>query len=155
VLRLSNTYGPRAQMRHDDYGVVNWFLRRAMRREPITIHGDGRQLRDYNYVDDVVGAFLRAATSPSADGQLIHLGSGTGTSLISMIETILEIVGWAHDITRIPRPQDHDAIEYGNYVVSIERARRLLAWSPEVAPRDGLARTYAWYREDNRLEKYL
>lgn len=154
-LRISNTYGPRGQMRHDDYGVVNWFLRRAMRREPITIHGEGRQLRDYNHVDDVVRAFFLAATVPEARGQAFLLGSGAGTSLIAMIETILSIVGWPHEVTKIPRPHERQAIEIGNYVVTTEKARRLLGWAPAVGVQEGLQRTYDWYREGGRLEKYL
>ncbi len=154
-LRISNTYGARAQMRHDDYGVVNWFLRQAMRREPITIHGEGKQLRDYNHVDDVVRAFFLAATVPEARGQAFLLGSGAGTSLIAMIETILDIAGWDHQVTKIPRPQERQAIEIGNYVVTIEKAKRLLGWTPEVPVREGLQHTHDWYVAGGRLEKYL
>lgn len=154
-LRISNTYGPRAQMRHDDYGVVNWFLRRAMRREPITIHGEGRQLRDYNHVDDVVRAFFLAASVEAARGHAFLLGSGAGTSLIHMIETILDIVGWEHAVTKIPRPHERQAIEIGNYVVTIDKARTLLGWSPSIGVRDGLEATHRWYAENGRLERYL
>ncbi len=155
-LRISNTYGPRGQMRNDDYGVVNYFLRKCMRREPITIHGEGLQLRDYNHVYDVVRAFFLAATKAEAKGHAFLLGSGAGTALITMIDTMRELTGFDTPVTKVPRPHERQAIEIGNYVVTIEKARRLLGWSPTIGTREGLAQTLAFYAEDDRLaRKYL
>ncbi|MDE3077619.1 MAG: NAD-dependent epimerase/dehydratase family protein, partial [Chloroflexota bacterium] len=57
-LRVTNTYGPRHQMRHSRQGVINWFIRQALDGQEITLYGDGKQIRDTNFVDDVVEAFL-------------------------------------------------------------------------------------------------
>jgi UDP-glucose 4-epimerase len=152
-LRISNTFGPRSQMRNDDYGVINWFIRRALREEPIVIHGEGLQTRDYNYVDDVTEAFLLAAKRPEADGEAFMLGCGVETSLIDMIRMILEETGRDMPIVKIPRPAEREAIEIGNYGVSIEKAQRLLGWTPRIDAREGIRRTVEFYRE--RMEEYL
>ena len=73
-LRLTNTYGPRQYVRQRAQGFIGWFIRLAVRATPITIFGDGEQLRDFNYVDDVVEAFLLAAANDAANGQVFNLG---------------------------------------------------------------------------------
>jgi UDP-glucose 4-epimerase len=75
-LRLNNVYGPRCQMEHGYYGILNWFIQNAMTGRDITVYGDGLQTRDYVYVDDVVDAFARAAISPRTDHDLFFIGSG-------------------------------------------------------------------------------
>lgn len=152
-LRISNTYGPRGQMRSDDYGVVNWFIRRALLNEPIVIHGDGLQTRDYNYVDDVVEAFLLAASSDRADGQVYMLGSGESTRFIDVIEMIIELTGTRRRVEKIPRPAERAAIEIGNYEVSIDKIRSQLGWQPRTTLREGLEKTIEYYRQF--LKHYL
>ena len=152
-LRISNTFGPRGQMKSDDYGVINWFIRRALLREPIVIHGEGLQTRDYNYVDDVCEAFLLAAETPGAAGHAFMLGSGVETSLIDMIRMICDITGYDADIEKIPRPGERQAIEIGNYVVSIQKARDILGWAPRTPVREGLEKTIDFYR--TRMEDYV
>jgi len=152
-LRISNTYGPRGQMRSDDYGVVNWFIRRAMLGEPIVIHGEGLQTRDYNYVDDVVAAFLLAAGSEAANGQAYMLGSGVSTRFIDVIQMIIETTGTRQSVQKVPRPAERAAIEIGDYEVSIDKIRRQLGWAPKIGLREGLEKTVAYYRE--HLEHYL
>lgn len=153
ALRINNTYGERGQMKHDDYGVINWFIRCALRNEPITIHGEGHQTRDYNYVGDVVDAFLRAADSDAADREVFWLGSGTQTRLIDMIDRILKMSGSRSTLTKIPRPADRERIEIGNFQVTIEKIRAKLGWSPKVSIDEGLRRTIDYYR--TRLPEYL
>ena len=152
-LRISNTYGPRGQMRSDDYGVVNWFIRRALLDEPIVIHGEGFQTRDYNYVDDVVDAFLLAATSDRSNGQVYMLGSGVSTRFIDVIQMIIETTGTKQQVQKIPRPTERAAIEIGNYEVSIAKIRRELGWQPKVSLREGIEKTVAYYRQ--HLKHYL
>ena len=68
-LRLTNTYGPRQLMKHNRQGFAGWFIRRVVLDEEILLFGDGEQKRDFNYVDDVVDAFLLSAASEEAHGQ--------------------------------------------------------------------------------------
>ena len=79
-LRLTNTYGPRQLIRHNRQGFIGWFMRQATLGEEILLFGDGLQKRDFNHVDDVVDAFLRAGAMDAADGQVFNLG-GEGSGL--------------------------------------------------------------------------
>jgi UDP-glucose 4-epimerase len=74
-LRLTNTYGPRQLIRHSRQGFIAWFIRKAVLGEEIQIYGDGSQKRDFDYVDDVVDAFLRAGASDQAPGQVFNLAA--------------------------------------------------------------------------------
>src|SRR5205807_5774430 len=75
-LRLTNTYGPRMLVTHYRQGFINWFVRLAVDGSTIKLYGDGTQVRDLLYVDDTVHAFLLAAITPSAAGQVFNIGSG-------------------------------------------------------------------------------
>src|SRR5262245_796260 len=97
LLRLTNIYGPRAQMKHSQYGVVNWFVRQALDGEPIRVFGTGRILRDFVYVDDCVDAILLSAMCEAAVGEIFNVGSGQPTSfleLAKLLERICEGCAW-------------------------------------------------------------
>ncbi len=146
-LRIANTYGPRSQMRHGDYGIVNWFIRLALEGREIAIYGDGSQTRDYNYIDDVVLAFIQAAITPAAEGEIFMLGSGQATPFIDMVELIRKTVGLTIPVRHLDWDQERQAIEIGNYVVTIDKARRLLNWEPRVSLQDGIQETVAFYHQ--------
>ncbi len=146
VLRLANPYGPRQQMRHSKYGILNWFIRLAMDDEVIPIFGDGRQLRDYVYVDDIATAFLLAGALESAVGEVFNVGSGVGTSFRGMAERVVAIVGRGA-IASVPWPADYPNIDTGDYVTDITRIKRMLGWTPAMPLDEGIARTHRYYRE--------
>ena len=77
-LRLTNTYGPRQLIRHNRQGFIGWFMRQVVLGEEIQLFGDGLQRRDFDYVDDMVDAFLRAGAMDAADGQVFNLGGERG-----------------------------------------------------------------------------
>ena len=145
-LRLTNVYGPRAQMKHSQFGVVNWFVRLALSGEPIPVFGTGKILRDFLYVDDCVDALLKAGGEPAAIGEIINIGSDQASTFAEVAETLVEIVPGAEwrytDFTPERRAQ-----EPGDFVSDISKARRLLSWEPSVSLRTGLERTVAFYRE--------
>jgi UDP-glucose 4-epimerase len=145
-LRLTNVYGPRAQMRHSQFGVVNWFVRLALSGEAIPIFGTGKILRDFLYVDDCVDALLKAGGEPAAVGEIINIGSDQASTFREVAETLAEILPgtqWRFtDFTPERRAQ-----EPGDFVSDISKARRLLSWEPSVSLRAGLERTVAYYRE--------
>lgn len=153
ALRIANTFGPRGQMRHGDYGIVNWFIRLGLEGREIAIYGDGRQTRDYNYVDDVSRAFLLAASRPEAVGEVFMLGSGQATPFVEMVEKIRRATGLRLPVRHLAWDAERKAIEIGDYVVSIDKARRLLGWTPQVPLDEGLERTVAFYRE--RRKEYF
>jgi UDP-glucose 4-epimerase len=145
VLRLANPYGPRQQMKHSKYGIVNWFIRLAMEGGAIKVFGDGRQVRDYVYVDDVATAFLLAGSLAAADGEVFNVGSGIPTSFRQMAEEVVRVVGRGR-IEFVPWPADYTNIETGDYVTDITRIKRLLGWTPRVSLADGIAETHRYYQ---------
>jgi len=145
-LRLTNIYGPRAQMRHSQFGVVNWFVRLALEGRPIPIFGTGKILRDFLYVDDCVEALVAAAISPAAVGEILNVGHDRPSTFLEVAEILREIV----PDTRIEFTEfspERKAQEPGDFVSDITKIRRLLGWEPKTSLREGLARTVDFYRE--------
>lgn len=143
-LRLTNTYGPRHQMRHHRQGIINWFVRQAIEGKEIPIYGDGTQIRDTNYVDDVVQALLLAGASDKADGEVFNLGGDPG-SLVDLARTITELAGGSFRL--VPYPESAKVIEIGDYIADSSKARDVLDWKPTVSLRDGLKLTVDYYRD--------
>ncbi len=145
-LRLTNIYGPRGQMKHSQFGVVNWFVRLALEGRPIPIFGSGRILRDFLYVDDCVDALLAAAASPLAVGEILNVGHDRPSTFLEVAETLRELVPGAR-IEFTDFTPERKAQEPGDFVSDISKIRRLLGWEPRIGLREGLARTVEFYRE--------
>jgi nucleoside-diphosphate-sugar epimerase len=143
-LRLTNTYGPRHTMRTARQGIFAWFIRRALEGEEIRLYGNGRQLRDFNHVDDVVAAFLLAMASEQADNQVFNLGSGEPVSLAQLARLIVTAAGRG-SIKEVPYPESLRPLEIGDYWANHEKIRRSLGWEPRVSLQEGVARTVAYY----------
>jgi UDP-glucose 4-epimerase len=151
-LRLTNTYGPRQLIRHNRQGFIGWFVRLATLGEEIQVFGDGRQQRDFNFVEDVVDAFLRAGALPAADGQVFNLGAEAGVALLDLARLMVEIAG-AGSVRLVPFPPERKAIDIGDFYAHTGKVKAALGWEPRVALREGLSRTLAYYREHK--EHYL
>ena len=147
VVRINNTYGERADMRRGDYGIVNWFLRKAMLNEQISINGEGLQTRDYNYIQNVVDAMLLVAQKQEALGQLFFLGSNEETKFIDMCNMILEVTNSQMTIHKNPWDPARKAIEIGDFVVNPEKIHKMLGWWPKTSLKEGLQKTLAFYKE--------
>jgi UDP-glucose 4-epimerase len=144
ALRYSNVYGPHQSPLNPYCGVVSRFIAAALENRPILIHGDGEQTRDFTYVDDVVDATLRAAVSGRAEGMVFNVATGIETSVRRLAELIVAATGSSSVIESVDR-RDIDNIR--RRVLSIERARRTLRWSPSVNLSRGLRLTVDWVRE--------
>ena len=145
-LRLTNIYGPRSQMRHSQFGVVNWFVRLALENRPIPIFGSGKILRDFLYVDDCVEALLAAAREPRAVGEVLNVGHDRASTFLEVAEILREIL----PETRIEFTDftpERKAQEPGDFVSDITKIRGMLGWEPRTGLREGLERTVAFYRE--------
>jgi UDP-glucose 4-epimerase len=151
-LRLTNTYGPRQLIRHNRQGFIGWFVRQAVLGEPIQLFGDGRQKRDFDYVDDVVDAFLRAGALEGADGQVFNLGGSPPVSLLELVEQMIALAGHG-SYTLVPFPADRKRIDIGDFYGDSTRIRKALGWQPRTPLREGLARTLTYYRDHK--ERYL
>jgi len=145
-IRINNTYGPRHQMKHAKYGILNWFIRLAMDGETLKVFGDGEQLRDYNYVDDVTEAFLLVGASEIANGEAFNLGSGKGVKFIDMVKKIIEVAGSGR-YESIPWPKDRKEVEVGNYFADYAKIQKELGWKPKVELEEGLKLTVDFYRK--------
>lgn len=145
-LRLTNIYGPRAQMKHSHFGVVNWFVRLALEGKPIPIFGTGKILRDFLYVDDCVEAVLLAAREPRAVGEILNVGNDRSSTFLEVAQLIQEILPETQ-IEFTDFTPERKAQEPGDFVSDISKIRRLLRWEPKVGLREGLARTVEFYRE--------
>ena len=144
-VRIANPYGPRQQMKHSKYGIVNWFIRLALEEQPLTVFGDGRQVRDYIYVEDVAKAMLAVCLSQQTDGQVFNLGSGTGTPFIDMVAIIAKLIPGTK-IKMVEWPADRYFVETGDYISDISLLKETVDWSPQITLEQGIAQTIDYYR---------
>ena len=145
-LRVNNCYGPRHQMRHAKYGILNWFIRLAMDGETIKLYGDGAQKRDYNYTDDAIEAFLLAGANQEAcNGEAFNLGSGRARTLREATEMIIAAAGDG-SLEFVAWPDDRKAIETGDYFADFSKFQAATGWQPAVEMEEGLARTVEFYK---------
>ncbi|MHC5039163.1 MAG: NAD-dependent epimerase/dehydratase family protein [Planctomycetota bacterium] len=144
-LRISNAYGPRHQMKHSRYGILNWFVRLALDGETIRVFGEGTQLRDYHYVDDVTQAFLLAGSRPEAEGEAFNLGGPKPVRFIDMVKEVIHAAGSGR-FECVPWPDDRKAIEVGDFASDWSKIRESLGWEPRVPLAEGLKKTVDYYR---------
>jgi len=145
-LRLTNTYGPRQLMKHNRQGFIGWFIRLAIDGQEISVYGDGKQLRDLNYVYDVAESFLLAGASEKANGHVFNLGGLHPVSLLEIVEMLMELCPQA-SYRLVPFPQDKKRIDIGDYYGDYSKIKATLGWEPEVPLREGLAETIDFYRQ--------
>jgi UDP-glucose 4-epimerase len=145
-LRITNTYGPRHQMAHDEYGVFNWFIRKAMDDEKIPVFGDGRILRDFIYVEDIVECMLTTALTDKAYGEVFNVGTGVPVSFIELAKKIVEIAGSGHS-QFAEFTQERKEVEPGDYYADITKIRQTTGWKPKVSLEEGIGRTIEYYRK--------
>ena len=139
VARIFNTYGPR--MNPNDGRVVSNFVCQALRGEPITLYGDGRQTRAFCYVDDLVEGLMRLMASPAEVTGPINLGNPGEFTMLELAELVREMTGSASEIVFRPLPADDPRQRRPD----IGLAGRTLDWRPVTPLRDGLARTIAYF----------
>jgi len=144
ALRLTNTYGPRMRIKDARQTFLGWWIRLILDRADIEVFGDGTQLRDFNFVDDAVDAFLLAATIESARGQVLNLGSREVVSLRDLAAMLVDVHGSGR-YTLIPFPPDRKTIDIGDYYGDFQRAEAVLGWTPQVSLHEGLARTLRFF----------
>ncbi|WP_382404671.1 UDP-glucuronic acid decarboxylase family protein [Flexivirga alba] len=141
VARLFNTYGPR--MRPDDGRVISNFIMLALRGDPITIYGDGRQTRSFCFVDDMVRGLLTLMDSdPSFTGP-VNLGNTGEFTMLELAELVLDLTGSTSAIVHEPLPQDDPVRRRPD----ISLAKEALRWEPATALAEGLTRTIEHFRE--------
>lgn len=143
IVRYSNVYGPFQSPLNPYCGVVAKFFDWALREEPLMIHGDGLQTRDFTYVEDAVEGTIAAASAPP--GMVFNLGSGFETSIRELARQVLSLTGSKSPLVYVDR-RDIDNVR--RRVLNVELARKVLRWSPRFTLEQGLARTLEWLKSD-------
>jgi dTDP-glucose 4,6-dehydratase len=140
IVRIFNTYGPR--MRLNDGSVIPNFVSQALRGEPLTIYGDGRQTRSFTFVEDEVEGFHRLLMSDEA--YPVNIGNTTESTMLELADAINRLTGNKAGVVFQPLPHKDDPKKRKP---DITRARSILGWEPKTSLEAGLVQTIAWFRQ--------
>ena len=147
-LRMTNTFGPRHQMKHPRQGVLNWFVRQIIDGEKIRLYGTGEQIRDINYVDDVVEALMMCGLSDKVWGEVFNLG-GLAISLKDFVEELIKVNGQG-SYELMDFPTDRKAIEIGDYIANYKKIENFLGWKPKTRLSQGIRKTLNYYKKNKK-----
>lgn len=142
IARIFNTYGPRLDPGARYARVVPRFIMQALRNEPITIFGDGKQTRSFCYVSDMTIGLLKLLLCGKCRGEVVNLGNDEEVTILELANLIKEIVGSRSEIVFLPPREDDPRRRRPD----ISKARRLLNWQPTTPLRIGLQKTVEWFR---------
>jgi len=140
IVRIFNTYGPR--MAQDDGRVISNFITQALRNQPLTVYGDGKQTRSFCYVDDLIEGLIRMMNQSAAIGP-VNLGNPVENSMLELAQKVLEITGSRSPLQHVDLPADDPK----QRCPDIALARKTLDWGPRVDLETGLRHTIQYYRE--------
>lgn len=145
-LRMTNTYGPRMHCKDGRLNFLGDWIRRLFEKQPLQIFGTGQQIRDLNFVDDVADALLLAVGSEQSAGQIYNLGSPQPICLLDLAQLMIEIFG-SGSYELCPFPPERQRIDIGDYHGDYSKIQNQLGWQPQVSLREGLSRTFEFYRQ--------
>jgi nucleoside-diphosphate-sugar epimerase len=143
-VRLVTAYGPRENETH---AIIALISKAVQKLDPYPIWGDGKQERDFTYVEDIVDGMMAAANN-IFDGTPINLGTGRRYKIIDVVNTIFRIFGWQPRKLKLERSMPVGPL---SRALDIRRAKELLDWEPKFSLEDGLSRTIKWYVGDDRV----
>ncbi|HET59057.1 MAG TPA: NAD-dependent epimerase/dehydratase family protein [Chloroflexi bacterium] len=136
-LRVFNAYGPGQQIPPSYTPVIPSFLKQALQKGTIVVHGSGSQTRDYVYVDDVVQAMITAGMAPDIDGEIINVGSGIETSILDLVTLVSQLADFEPEVIYNPRRGSGPT----RMCACLKKAERLLGYQPRISLQEGLQRT--------------
>lgn len=146
IARIFNTYGPR--MSPNDGRVVSNFIVQALNNQNITIFGDGKQTRSFQYVDDLIEGFIRLMNTPDDFTGPVNLGNPAEFTMIELAEKVIKLTGSKSDLIYLPLPKDDPTQRQPDITLA---KKHLNGWEPKVKLDDGLVRTIEYFR--NLLKK--
>ena len=152
VLRLTNTFGQKMRIKDSKQTFLGIWLRNVLENKPICIYGDGSQLRDLNYIDDVVNALLMVAIYSKSNGKVYNLGSKEIISLNDLAEKLTQANG-SGVIEKKQFPKKLKKIDIGNYYSNFDKITKEINWKPKFSINEGLLNTLNYYRSN--LLKYI
>ncbi len=142
IIRIFNTYGPRMEL--NDGRVVSNFIIQALKGEDITIYGDGKQSRSFQYVDDLVGGMIRMMETPNDFTGPVNIGNPIEFTMLELAEQVLELTGSKSKIVYLPLPQDNPTQRQPNIDLAREKLNN---WEPKVHLKEGLQKTIAYFEQ--------
>lgn len=149
ALRLTNTYGPGMRVKDARQTFLGIWIRKLIEGKPIQVFGEGSQLRDFNYVDDVVDALLMVAGNDKANGEVFNLGSSEYINLKDLAALLVELYqDGTYEL--IPFPPERKIIDIGDYYSDYTKINQVIHWSPQVSLKEGLSKTLNYYRQNSR-----
>jgi UDP-glucuronate decarboxylase len=140
VARIFNTYGPR--MHPADGRVVSNFIMQAIKKDAITVYGDGEQTRSFCYVDDLVAGLIALMESPDELTGPVNLGNPSEFTIRQLAEKVIELTGSRSEVVKAPLPMDDPRQRQPD----IGKARRELGWEPKTGLENGLMRTIEFFK---------
>jgi UDP-glucose 4-epimerase len=144
ALRLTNTYGPGMRVKDARQTFLGIWVRNLVEGKPVLVFGDGAQLRDFNYVDDVVEAMLLAALSDKANGEMYNLGSKEVINLKDLAALMVEMhPGGYYEV--VPFPPERKAIDIGDYYSDFTKIKEAMGWEPKISLKEGLRKSLDYY----------
>lgn len=146
VLRLTNTYGPRMRVKDARQTFLGIWIKNVIEGNKISVFGDGKQIRDFNYVDDVVNAILLSAQSDNVNGMIFNLGADDPINLQDTAKLMIEISDKA-SYELVPFPAERKVIDIGNYYADYKKIKSKLGWQPKESLKDGLKLTIDFYKK--------
>jgi UDP-glucose 4-epimerase len=152
VLRLTNTYGPRMRIKDARQTFLGIWIRNLLEGKPIQVFGDGKQRRDYNYVEDILDALIIAANDENAIGKVYNLGAPYPLSLEDTAKIMCQSIGGC-DYHMVPFPEDRKAIDVGDFICDYSAFRDQFGWEPKVNFEEGIQRSLEYFR--NEIEYYI
>jgi len=149
ALRLTNTYGPAMRVKDARQTFLGIWVRSIIEGKPIKVFGDGKQLRDFNYVDDCVDALLLAGASDAANGKVYNLGSREVINLSDLAQMMVSLgYGGTHELVAFP--SERKAIDIGDYYSDFTLISNDLGWMPKIGLREGLGKTMEYYKANSQ-----
>ncbi len=152
VLRLTNTYGPRMRIKDARQTFIGIWIKKLLLGKPIQVFGDGKQRRDYNYVEDVLDALLIAAAEKNAIGKVYNLGGPDPLSLEDTAKIMCQKTEGAC-YQMIPFPQDRKAIDVGDFICDYSAFSNAFGWKPKIPFKEGISKSLDFFKKE--LEYYL
>jgi len=152
VVRLSNVFGPRATIHSPDFTFNNYFIGLALQGKEITVFGEGKQLRNVIYVEDAVAALILTSQCEKINGGTLFVVGDHHYSVAQIAEETVKYIG-SGGVKFVEWPKERKSVDMGDAVISNQKMKMVLNWSPQYDLKSGLIETKAYY--ENCVEKYL
>lgn len=152
VLRLSNVFGPRASIHSPEFTFNNYFVGLALQGKDITVFGEGKQKRNVIYVEDAIEALIQASQTDRINGETLFAVGDQHYTVAQIAEATVKYIGSGR-VKFVEWPKGRKSVEVGDAIISNQKIKKVLNWTPKTDLKSGLIKTKAYY--ETCLEKYL